>query len=110
MPDISTETPSGALWLPAVGDFIYAYNVEQGDPLPADGRLYLAIGKAPVPALEWDFTITDGGMKADIKIESTAIAPIKPGTNFWLMLMTDPDDPDTKVELLTGQVKKKNAR
>lgn len=109
MPDISTETPSGILWLPAVGDFIYEWTV-QGDPLPEDSRLYFAIGKAPVPALEIDFTITDGGMAANIKIESTAIAPIKPGTTFWLMLMTDPDDPDTKVELLTGQVKKKNAR
>ena len=109
MPDISTETPSGILWLPAVGDFIYEFTA-QGDPLPEGSRLYLAIGKAPVPAVEWDFDITDGGMAANIKVESTAIAPIKPGTNFWLMLMTDPDDPDTKVELLTGQVKKKNAR
>ena len=109
MPDISTETPSGTLWLPAVGDFIYEWTV-QVDPLPEDGRLYFAIGKAPVPALELDFDITDAGMKADIKIESTTIAPLKPGTKFWLMLMTDPDDPDTKIELLTGQIKKKNVR
>ena len=61
MPDISTETPSGILWLPAVGDFIYEFTA-QGDPLPEGSRLYFAIGKAPVPALEIDVFVVPGLM------------------------------------------------
>lgn len=110
MADIGRPTPQANLNLPTVGDFLYTFTVTAGDPLPADAELFLLIGKPPTPAVRWDFTITDGGTKCSIKIESDEVATIAANTTYWLVFLKDPTDPDTRLELQTGKVKKVNAK
>lgn len=104
MADIGEATPTGTLYLPRVGDWSYTYTVQEGsDPLDENWRLYLAIGEAPTPEIEWDFVIAPGGLSASIKVESTDVQAVSNRVTFWLMLRTDPTD-DPGEELLTGRV------
>lgn len=105
MSDIGRRTPVGSMFLPSVGDWSYAYTVAEGsNPLDPTWRLYLAIGEAPSPVTEWDFTIAEDGLSASIRVESTDVQLVAKNTRFWLMLQTDDNEPG--VELLTGKVVK----
>ena len=106
MSDIGVPTPKGTLFLPTVGDFIWSFSVE-GDPLPAGSELMLLLGNPPTPSVRWDFVVSGGS--ASIKVESDEVASVAQMTKWWLVLVTDPVDPDTRIELATGMVKKVNA-
>lgn len=107
MADIGVPTPKFSLNLPTVGDFLCAYRVE-GDPLPVDSELFFLLGDPPLPSTQWDF-VRDGD-EWSLKVESDEVAGVSPNTKYWLVLVTDPADPDTRIELQTGAVKKVNSR
>lgn len=102
MTDIGRSTPSGVLYLPAVGDWNYTFSVE-GTPLNPSWRLYIAIGNAPTPSVVWEFVISPDGKSASITVESTVVQAIPLTSRFWLMLQTSVGNPPG-VELLTGKI------
>ncbi|WP_040772165.1 DUF7264 domain-containing protein, partial [Rhodococcus rhodnii] len=103
MTDIRRPTPTGNLNLPTVGDFTVSYEFSDGSDFPSAAELYFLIGRASGPQTRWDFTI-NGGV-ATLKIESEAVAQVKPQTPFWLMLGDLSTSPSTELEILTGRVK-----
>lgn len=108
MPDIRRPTPTGALNLPTVGDFVYWYRFVDDSDFPAGLELYFLIGDPGPAQIRWEFEIA--GHIAHLKIESEIVATIKPRTKYWLMLKDTTTTPTTEQELQTGQVKKVNAQ
>lgn len=94
MSSIGVQTPTGTLYLPAVGDWTFTYTVQSGStPLDPAWRLYVRIG-----SLEWNFVIASDGLSASITILEADLANVFQNQQFWLVLR--------KTELLTGKVVK----
>lgn len=105
MAAIGELTPEYPLYLPSAGDWMYKFDVE-GDPLGPSDELYFLVGNDPLTADKWSFDISPAGDECTIKIESDVVAGVKPGTKYWLILLTEPTAPDTHVEIQTGYVEK----
>lgn len=101
MTDTSVGLPTPVLPFnfPSRGDFSWTFQLETGD-FPAGAELYFLIGD---PGTEYPFTI-NGGV-ATIRIESTVVATIDPGTPVWVILRED-TTPTTEHELGLGNIRK----
>lgn len=106
MPDIGRPTPTGVLNLPTVGDFSHTFEWG-GGTFPEGSKLYYLLGDVGTTQQKWSYVIV--GAVASIKKESDVVAAIAVDTKFWLVFET-PTAPTTEEEILTGKVKKVNAR